>query len=67
MSFQIIIECEDVDEMRMYLNAKNYYNLLCDFNNQMKLALKHDGDIVDVVESFSADFHTAIEHHNGPY
>lgn len=67
MTIQITIVCTDNAEAAMYLNAASYHNLISDFHNSVRLAKKHDGDVLRVVDNFMPDFFTATEHHNGPY
>lgn len=67
MTIQITIECQDNAEAVMYLNAVSYHNLISDFCNQVRLARKHDGDVLKVFDTFASDFYNAIEHHTGPY
>lgn len=61
------ITCEDVDEARLILNARQYHSLITDFVNKIRLARKHDGDVVKTIDIFINDFYTASDHHLGPY
>jgi hypothetical protein len=67
MTIQITITCEDNAEALLYLNAVSYHSLISDFQNQIRLAKKHDGDVLKVVDNFMTDFYNATEHHIGPY
>ena len=67
MTIQITIECENNDEAMMYLSAVSYHNLISDFYNQVRLAKKHDGDVLKVFDTFESEFYNAVEHHTGPY
>jgi len=67
MTIQITIECENNDEAMMYLSAVSYHNLISDFCNQVRLAKKHDGDVLKVFDTFESDFYNAVEHHTRPY
>ena len=63
------ISCETADEARVYLNAPQYHNLISDLRAALRLARKHgnDGDVLRVVDSFTNDLCSAVDHNEGPY
>ena len=66
---ELKINCQDVDEARIYLNAHQYHNLLSDLYQALRTAQKHgtDGDVLKQVDSYIPDLATALDHHTGPY
>lgn len=63
------ISCETTEEARMYLNALQYQNLISDLYQALRSARKHgtDGDVLRVVDTFTNDLCSAVDHSEGPY
>lgn len=63
------LQCESVEEARVYLNAPQYHNLISDMYAAIYSAKKHgtDSDILCAVETFYNDLHTAVNNSEGPY
>lgn len=66
---ELKLQCDDVDQARIYLNAQQYHNLLCDLYNALRGARKHgtDADVLFQIEHFMPDLAAAFDHHTGPY
>lgn len=66
---ELNIKCDTIDEARVYLNAPQYLNLIDDFYNALRSALKHgsDVDVLKQVELFMPDLQAAIDNNQGPY
>lgn len=66
---KIELNCETLEEARIYINAHNYLNLIFDTYNSIKQARKH-GDASDmerVLDTFLPEMAKAIEHDQGAY
>jgi nitrate/nitrite-specific signal transduction histidine kinase len=66
---ELKIQCEDLEQARVYLNAHQYLNLLQDLQTNLRNVLKHgtDADVVKVVNNFYPDLCKSVDHHQGPY
>jgi nitrate/nitrite-specific signal transduction histidine kinase len=66
---ELKIQCEDLEQARVYLNAHQYLNLLQDLQNNLRNVLKHgtDADVVKAVNNFYPDLCKAVDHSQGPY
>lgn len=66
---ELKLTCETADELRVYLNAQEYHNLLSDFLEAVRTAKKY-GDaaaVLKAVDRFLPDMYSAVEHHTGAY
>jgi len=65
---QLKLNCESVDEARVYLNAQQYLNLITDLTEALRTASKHgtDADVVKVVENFMPVLYNCVDN-TGPY
>lgn len=66
---ELKINCEDVQEAQVYLNAFSYLNLITDLDAALRLARKHGtpADVLKVFDNFMSDLSSAAEHHTGAY
>ena len=66
---ELKLQCESLEEARVYLNAQQYHNLLSDFYNALRSARKHgtDKDVLFQVEQFMPDLCKAIDNSEGAY
>jgi hypothetical protein len=67
MSIKLNIQCEDKYEANIYLNAKQYLNLLTDIQNQIRDCLKYEQNMNDTMNNIYKDICQCTEHHLGPY
>lgn len=64
-------DCENNDEARMYINAPNYYALICDLANNLRTHRKHGSSaggntVEDIVNIFYDDLQNCANL-EGPY
>lgn len=68
---ELKIQCEDVDQARVYLNAVQYHNLITDFAEALRNAEKYsdnpDQAMLLAVVGYKSDFLNAAQHNQGPY
>ena len=69
MSIKLEITVESMDELRLYSNVHNYYNLIVDFAAALKQDRKHSGTVYSlqkVVNNFYDEFQNCANL-EGPY
>lgn len=66
---ELKLHCESHDEARVYLNAHQYHNLLCDLYQELRNARRHgdNASVMRVIDNFYSDIEVALDHHEGPY